>query len=67
MGRSHLSCSEALEMQQLLVSFLLPTGRAWRAGATAGDAFKVIELYRKIMGCEIKYWVIDEKHTFIEM
>lgn len=54
-------------MQQLLVSFLLPTGPAWRAGATPGNAFKVIELYRKIMGCEIKYWVIDEKHTFIEM
>ena len=55
-GRGDLACDESLEKQQLLGTFLLRLQRSVRqAGATPSNALKVQELYRKIMGCEIKY------------
>lgn len=41
---SDLTCLESLERQQLMGTFLLPTGPAQRTGATPGDAFEVQEL-----------------------
>lgn len=55
-GSGDLTCDESLERQRLLGMFLLPLQRLVRqAGVTPSNALKVQELYRKIMGCEIKY------------
>lgn len=55
-GRGDPTRDESLERHRLSGTFLLGARRSVRrAGATPSNALKVQELYRKIMGCEIKY------------